>query len=177
VQQPRKVNPILHPKPVNKSSKVIKQPVPKSVDFWLNHKISISKAEEEAMKEMRSKVTTSKLEFVFMREFLNKLGCKYIHQFPVPAKFIYDFCILTPDGNDIQALIEVDGDFYHRNPKTMKDTVLYENQRKQIIRDKAKDDWAAFNGFVLLRFWENDIKNNPKIVLQKLKKHLITGKK
>jgi len=54
----------------------------------------------------------------------------------------------------------------------MKDTVLYENQKRQIERDRVKNEWAALNGFVLIRFWENDIKNNPKNVLNELKKRL-----
>jgi len=177
--QPKKVK-ISLPKPVKKTKqpKVCVQPVPKTIEFWVNHKISVSKAEEQWMKEMRSNVTTSKLEFLFMREFLNKLGLKYIHQFPTPAKFVYDFAILTPDGGDIQCLIELDGDFYHYNPKTQnKQEFLYENQKRQIVRDKVKTEWAALNGFVLLRFWENDVKNNPKSILKELKRRLIIPEK
>jgi very-short-patch-repair endonuclease len=169
---PKKIN-IFHPKPLpEKKKKTIKQPIPKTIDFWVNAKKNISKEDMDEI--LKSHVNTSKLEYVFMRNFLDKLGLKYIHQFITPAKFVYDFAILTQDGTQIDALIECDGDFWHNNPKTNSNKILYENQKKQMQRDKAKNNWAAINGFILIRFWEYDINNNPKKVLEELKKRFYT---
>jgi very-short-patch-repair endonuclease len=151
----------------SKRKKGVKQPIPKSIDFWVNKKNYLS---ENDLKEMeKSRVTTSKLEYTFMRNFLDVLGIKYIHQFFTPAKFIYDFAILTKDGTQIDALIEVDGSFWHCDPRLYPEPI-YENQKRQIQRDKEKNLWANLNNFILIRFKEYDIIHNPKDVLKELKK-------
>ena len=179
MRQPLKKENVLQPDKTDKKrvKKTLKQPIKSHIEFFLYHKLAISKQDEKNVKERREKVTTSKLEYVFMRQFLDKYKFNYIHQFLTKSKFVYDFAILTPDGGDIQGLVEVDGDFWHSNPiLTEKQGFLYENQKRQINRDKAKDEWAAMNGFILLRFYENDIKNNPKKVLEELKKRFYTKK-
>ena len=42
-------------------------------------------------------------------------------------------------------------------------------KEKNIEKDKIKTDWPAKNNITLLRLWENDIKNNLDIVIEKLK--------
>ena len=52
---------------------------------------------------------TSKLEVRFAKNFLDRLGVRYVYQFEAKSiKRFYDFFI--PDCN---ILIEVDGDYYH----------------------------------------------------------------
>lgn len=54
---------------------------------------------------------TSKLEEKFAKEFLDKLGLKYVYQFH--AKSIsryYDFMVYTENGGNV--LIEIDGDYW-----------------------------------------------------------------
>jgi len=168
---PKKVD-VCFPKPIpTKKVKTIKQPIPKSIDFWINKKNSISKEDMDEM--LKSRVTSSKLEYTFMRNFLDKLGIKYIHQFFTPAKFVYDFAILTQDGGQIDALLEIDGQFWHSDPRIYPEPI-YENQKRQIQKDKAKNEWAAYNNFVLIRFKEYDIINNPKDVLRELKDRFYT---
>jgi very-short-patch-repair endonuclease len=127
---------------------------------------------QQELQKTKEGITTSKLEYYFAEHFLKKLGLRFVHQWTsIKTKFVYDFAILTPDGGDIQGLIECDGDYWHANPVLIeKQGFLYENQKRQIERDKAKNEWAALNGFVLIRFFENDIKNSPKKILGELKR-------
>lgn len=45
-------------------------------------------------------------------------------------------------------------------------------QKRNHRVDKIKDDWAAMHGYVLLRIWEHDIRNNPGEVMDFLRKRL-----
>jgi very-short-patch-repair endonuclease len=62
----------------------------------------------------------------------------------------YDF--LLPEHN---VLIEVDGDYWHGNPK------LFRNPNKVQVNnmknDMFKNDLAIKMGYRILRFWENEI--------------------
>jgi very-short-patch-repair endonuclease len=110
---------------------------------------------------------TSKLELEFTK-ILDKLDIKYIQWFYAKEiKAFYDFYIPTKN-----IIIEVDGDFYHCNPDIYTNGSVCKTQEKNIKRDQQKNQWAKDNGFKLLRFWENDIKNNPKQIIETLKKEL-----
>jgi very-short-patch-repair endonuclease len=105
---------------------------------------------------------TSKLEKTFAN-ILDLLDIKYVTFFYAKEiKAFYDFYL--PESNTI---IEVDGDFWHCNP-TKFPLPKYESQKKNLIRDKEKEQWAKDNGYKLLRFWEDDINNNIKSVKQTL---------
>jgi very-short-patch-repair endonuclease len=111
---------------------------------------------------------TSKLEEKF-KKVLEKLGIKYQHFFfASKINKIFDFYI--PEHN---ILIEVDGNFYHCNPKFYNSPVC-KTQTINIENDKLKNQWAQENGYELLRFWEDDINNNIKqvknILLESCKK-------
>lgn len=105
---------------------------------------------------------TSKLEDKFKNEILIQLNLKFDHFFkPKTQKFFYDFYL--PDYNII---IEVDGDFFHSNPKFYPNGPQYITQIKNNINDQLKNQWAQDNGYKLLRFWEDDINNNIQYVKQ-----------
>ena len=111
---------------------------------------------------------TSKLEKTFAN-ILDLLDIKYIKLFYAKEiKAFYDFYL--PDSNII---IEVDGDFWHCNPANFP-IPKYESQKKNLIRDKEKEQWALDKGYKLIRFWENDINNNilevKKTLLENIKK-------
>ena len=118
------------------------------------------------------KYGTSKLERDFAKNFLDKLGLVYIYQYEAKSiKRFYDFAVtcvtekdyimevkdgiecVKQDGQSFQVdlLIEIDGDYYHGNPN------------KQ---------WAGLNCVTLLRFWEDDIRNNPQKVINELSKYV-----
>ena len=114
------------------------------------------------------KFGTSKLEEDFARDFLDKLKVKYVYQFE--AKDIgrfYDFYL--PDNN---LIIEVDGSYYHSDPRLVKEENMNPMQKHNKRVDEYKDRWALAHGIPIMRIWEKDIRDNPKEVLSELKKRL-----
>ena len=104
---------------------------------------------------------TSKLEKTFAN-ILDLLDIEYQQFFySKDIKAFYDFYL--PKHNII---IEVDGDFWHCNPNSKHNIPKYETQKRNLIKDSIKSQWALDNGYTLLRFWEDDINNNIKYVKQ-----------
>lgn len=136
---------------------------------------------------------TSKLELYFAKEYLDKMGLKYIYQFEAKdMKRFYDFAIMSTDKKDyimetkdglksvkqdgqtpfIDLLIEVDGGYYHSDPRVVKEDKLNPMQKHNKFVDKLKDTWAGMHCIPLLRLWEEDIRNNPKFVKNEIKKYV-----
>jgi len=109
------------------------------------------------------------LEFDFEKEFLNKFEHSiYFKLYDENGRlYIYDFYI-----KNLNLIIEVDGDYWHINPKRFK----YENMPKYIqdykIREKEKQEYAIRHNYNIIRFWEYDIKNNPEQIKEELNKWL-----
>ena len=113
---------------------------------------------------------TSKLEQRFAKNFLDKLGVKYIYQYKMASIGRYaDFYL--PESH---VIIEVDGDYYHAYG------LLYEQmspmQKKNHRVDKEKDHWCLINGIPLIRIWEHDINDHPEKVMKILKERLYIAK-
>ena len=136
---------------------------------------------------------TSKLELFFAKEYLDKLGLKYIYQFEAKdMKRFYDFAIMSTDKKDyimetkdslksvkqdgqtpfIDLLIEIDGGYYHADPRIVKEGKLNPMQKHNKFVDKLKDTWAGMHCIPLLRLWEEDIRNNHKFVMNEIKKYV-----
>lgn len=122
---------------------------------------------------------TSKLEEDFARNFLDKLGIDYIYQFE--AKDIgryYDFFI--PDnknGFDNGAytsglIVEIDGSYFHGDPRIYEQKDLNKMQLRNQKIDAYKNEWAYRHGFPIMRIWEKDIRENPQLVMERLKERL-----
>ena len=113
---------------------------------------------------------TSKLEVRFAKEFLDKLGVKYIYQFKAESiGRYYDFFL--PEEN---VLIEVDGTYHHSYGLVYEEMNPMQKRNKRV--DKQKDHWALINGIPLIRIWEHDINKNPEMVMRMLKEKLATCK-
>jgi very-short-patch-repair endonuclease len=115
------------------------------------------------------------LEEDFAREFLDKLGVKYIYQFE--AKDIgryYDFAIILDDNLSVgnMLLVEIDGSYFHSDPRLVKEGEMSPMQKRNKRVDEYKDKWALLHGIPLIRIWEKDIRENPKMVMDGLKKRL-----
>jgi very-short-patch-repair endonuclease len=157
----------------NKISKGAKgKPKPKPKGFGVGRKHSEKtkeKMSDSAIKNIFKKSPThhtSKLEEKF-KILLDVLDIKYQHFFIAPKiNKVFDFYI-----SEYNLLIEIDGDFYHCNPKIY-DIPVCKTQEINIKNDKLKNDWAQSNGYKLLRFWEDDINNNIKQVKQILLENL-----
>ena len=105
---------------------------------------------------------TSKLEERFARNFLDKLGIKYVYQYKAVSIGRY-FDFYLPDAN---LLLEVDGDYFHGYG------LLHEQKNKMQKHaewvDQQKDMWALAHSIPLIRIWEHDINNNPSAVMKLL---------
>lgn len=106
--------------------------------------------------------TVSKLEDVFAEKFLDPLKVVYERQKRI-GMFIYDFFV--PEYN---LLIEVNGAYYHSDPRVYKSEDLNSMQRKNKIRDEHKEQCARHFGFRLLVVWEGDILYNSQMVQELL---------
>lgn len=158
----------------NKISKRMKGiPKPKPVGFGIGRKHS-QKTKDKMSKSAIDNIIitdrnhTSKLEKTF-KNLLDILEINYKQfLYAKEIKAFYDFYI--PEKN---LVIEVDGDFWHCNPNSKHHLPKYESQKKNLIRDKEKEQWLKDNGYKLLRFWESDINNNilevKRILLENIK--------
>ena len=149
-------------------------------------------------KFIEQKYGTSQLEKDFARDFLDKLGLTYIYQFEAKEiKRFYDFALTCYDDVKyemeekdgikcvkqegqffpIDLLIEVDGSFFHSDPRVVSEDKITPMHKHNMIIDKLKDQWAALHGVPLLRIWEYDIRHNPKIVFEEIDKYIKSGKR
>lgn len=104
----------------------------------------------------------------YFESILIKLKLKYISQYTI-CGYNFDFYLPKYD-----LVIEVDGDFFHCNPKKYPEGPIYESQTNTINNDKIKNNICdKSNGIRLLRFWEDDINNNIEWVIDEIKKHII----
>lgn len=61
-----------------------------------------------------------------------------------------------------KTIIEVQGDYWHGNPRIYESNKLNFTQRKNIQRDKAKFTYLTNKGYNVICIWEYDIHNNMK---------------
>lgn len=149
-------------------------------------------------KNPNQKYGTSKLERDFARDFLEKNGIKFIYEYCASdINRYYDFAITAYSEVDyemevkdgikcvkqegqyfpISFMIEVDGGYFHSDPRVVKEGKLNPMQKHNKFVDSLKDKWCGMHCIPLLRIWEYDIRNNPKFVLEELGKYIDIGKK
>ena len=122
-------------------------------------------------KRNHPKYGTSKLEVYFEENFLKKLGVDYTYQYE--AKEIgryYDFALYPKGGGMI--LLEIDGSYFHSDPRVVDESKMSPMQKRNRRVDEYKNKWALLHGIPLMRIWEKDIRENPKMVMDELKKRL-----
>ena len=133
----------------------------------------------------------SKLEAYFAKNFLDKFNVKYVYEYEASdiGRF-YDFAIvavaegtkcvmeekngvysLSQKYNNVRPIlmIEVDGSYFHGDPRIVKESELNEMQKKNKVIDEYKDDWCRVHHIPILRVWEYDIYNNPRFVMKQIK--------
>jgi G:T-mismatch repair DNA endonuclease (very short patch repair protein) len=69
-------------------------------------------------------------------------------------------------------LLEVQGDYWHGNPKIYKKTQLNNTQKRNIQRDKEKIKFADKHNMKLYHIWESDIIDNNFSVLEEIKNEI-----
>ena len=132
-------------------------------------------------KKTNQKYGTSKLERDFARDFLEKNGIKFIYEYCASdINRYYDFAITAYPEVDyemevkdgikcvkqegqyfpISFMIEVDGGYFHSDPRVVKEGKLNPMQKHNKFVDSLKDKWCGMHCIPLLRIWEYDIRNN-----------------
>jgi very-short-patch-repair endonuclease len=153
---------------ISQGSQGVPKPKPEGFGIGRKHSdLTKSKMSDSAVGRVIStdKQHSSRLELTFI-SILEDLGIEYARfYYAKPIKAFYD--VYIPQFN---TLIEVDGDFWHCNPKIYPEAI-YESQKKNLLRDHEKNTWAVDNGYSIIRFWEYDINHNKEHVIEILKKH------
>jgi G:T-mismatch repair DNA endonuclease (very short patch repair protein) len=91
----------------------------------------------------------------FVRDVLQRFGYAFKSQFGI-GQLLYDFHIT---GTSL--LIEVQGDYWHANPKFYPDGPVYQSQKSNVKRDNFKRKKARENGYWVWYVWEHDIVSEP----------------
>jgi hypothetical protein len=110
---------------------------------------------------------TRSLPHIKLGELLTCLNIRYLEEVVVDI-FTFDYYLVDSDY-----YIEVDGDYFHSNPKIYPDGPKTKTQKVNWYRDIKKNKFVKEKNMNLLRFWECDIINNSediKEILCKLKK-------
>jgi very-short-patch-repair endonuclease len=97
-----------------------------------------------------------------LEKILKKNKVKYQKEYVLGA-WSFDFCLI-----DANILIEVDGDYWHSNPKIYPNGPKTKTQKINRYRDLKKNKFCEQNKHKLIRFWESDILGEPKWIEQKL---------
>jgi hypothetical protein len=153
----------------------MKQPIKKRTSITKKSKIKKSTAPKVKTTKRavhHPKYGTSKLEEDFARDFLDKLGVKYIYQFE--AKDIgrwFDFKIINGP------IIEIQGSYWHGDSRIYEEKDLNKIQKKNIQVDAYKQKWALSHGIPIYYIWEKDVKESPDKVMAFLKEILYIEEK
>jgi very-short-patch-repair endonuclease len=122
------------------------------------HPLFKAKLKEERIRKHREEqiANVNGLEKFFM-EILKRLKIRYTFQYEFGGK-LFDFHL-----SDFNVLVEVDGDYWHGNPKFYP-KLKYKHQRMSRRNDKKKNLLCEQGGIQLIRYWEDDINNNGVLI-------------
>ena len=133
------------------------QPVKKNI------KNTKKKRKISSSKRRHKEYGTSKLEEKFAKEFLDKLGIKYVYQYKAESiGRYYDFYL-----PEVNLILEIDGDYWHSYGLVYEEMTPTQKRNHRV--DKEKDEWALAHGIPIIRIWEHDINKNPSKVIEMLK--------
>lgn len=113
------------------------------------------------IKDGRFKQTKTKPCIAFAR-LLQKNNIKFEEE-KLIKHWSVDFYLI-----DFDIYIEIDGDYFHSNPKIYPCGPKTKTQKINYSRDLSKNKYFNENNLRLLRIWESDILNNEDIIICKL---------
>ena len=105
-----------------------------------------------------SNVQNTRPERMVKEELLrrgHKEGLDFVHQYKFMNKFMCDFCFPQQ-----KVIIEVNGDYWHANPKKYLGKELHPQQNKSINKDKAKEAYITTvdnRSWTYIVLWENEV--------------------
>lgn len=115
------------------------------------------------IKEGKFKQNKSK-PFLLFREILIELNSKFEEEYII-WPFTFDFKV-------DEILFEIDGDYFHSNPKIYPNGPQTKTQKINSANDQRKNIFCKNKSIKLIRFWECDIINNKEEIKCKVKKLL-----
>lgn len=101
---------------------------------------------------------------IVMSKILDSLKIEYEEE-KILGAWSFDFYI-----KKYNMFIEVDGDYFHSNPKLYPNGPISKTQKRNHYRDIKKNEFCKNNSIYLIRFWESDILTNQEEVVCKLQK-------
>ena len=108
----------------------------------------------------------TKIERMLARELI-KRKIIFVKQFRILNKFVCDFAI-----PHLKIVVECDGDYWHANPRIYDKNKLTFTQKKTLKRDLNKNKELIQKEWVVLRFFESDIKEDVKKCVDKIEKEI-----
>lgn len=101
----------------------------------------------------------------FVRKWLDEINVQYRQweYLEVNSKWEFDFIIKNSN-----ILLEVQGDYWHCNPKVYRNGPINEWQKYSRRRDYIKRKYAKNKNYKLIYIWEKDINENNKEFFNKL---------
>ena len=101
----------------------------------------------------------------FVRKLLDKINIQYEQwsRLEINSKWEFDFMIKNSN-----ILLEVQGDYWHCNPRVYKDGPINEWQKYSRRRDYMKRKYAKNKNYKLIYVWEKDINENNEEFFNKL---------
>jgi G:T-mismatch repair DNA endonuclease (very short patch repair protein) len=105
-----------------------------------------------------------------LKNILENLQLNYEEE-KILSYWSFDFYL-----TDYDIYIEVDGDYWHSNPKFYPDGPKTKSQKINYSRDISKNNFCNRNNIKLVRFWENDLIQNKKEIICKLEELLMLKK-
>lgn len=101
---------------------------------------------------------------LMLRKALNKIGIEF-----EPHKKLLNITevdiFIEPN-----IVIYCDGDYWHANPSKYNYNELDNNQEDHVERDTRNNILLEEKGYIVLRFWESEIKLNPDLCAKKIAK-------
>lgn len=87
-----------------------------------------------------------------VEEMLANLGVQF------SSEYFLDFFSIDIAIPERKIAIEVDGDYFHSNPRLYPEIPQYGAQLRNFNQDQKKNQYLASQGWTLIRYWESDVK-------------------
>lgn len=95
---------------------------------------------------------------IILSKLLTELKIQYIEEYTLDY---WSFDFYLPKYN---LFIEVDGDYWHSNPKIYPNGPKTKSQKINYTRDLSKNNYCIKNKLKLIRFWESDILSDNNFI-------------
>jgi len=117
---------------------------------------------ENGLKKVGNEVTGSSYIEIAVMSLLDKLGIEYQYNVTI-GEYRPDFYI-----KESKLLIEVQGDYFHCNPRLYGEGPGDDIQTRHVLRDYYKKCYYLSRGYKILELWEHDIVRHIDVIEQKI---------